>query len=329
MADALVFDRDFEPPYGVIDDVVPGVRRIVAKNPGPYTFRGTATFVLGRGEVAIIDPGPKDEAHIDAIVAALAATGETVSHILITHTHPDHSPGAAQLKTLTGATVVGFGGHPAEPDTPEDAFVYPKKEGDKEGSKDPHDPEAASEEHRGDVDFAPDHTVGTGDVIDGSGWRAEALHTPGHIANHLCFALPDLGIVFTGDHVMGWSTSVISPPGGDLSDYLASLELLAARPEQLYIPTHGKPIPRGPEFANGLAAHRNDRTAQILGQLRSGETSVPKMVEALYLGLDERLVPAAGRSVLAHLLDLVGRGDVVAEAKDGHRIGTGSTFRLA
>jgi glyoxylase-like metal-dependent hydrolase (beta-lactamase superfamily II) len=326
VADPLFFDRDFEPPYGVIEDVLPGVRRIVAKNPGPYTFKGSATFVLGRGEVAVIDPGPKDEAHIDAILAALVEHGETVSHVLVTHTHPDHSPGTALLKERTGAKSYGFGRHPVEPDTPEDAFEYPKKDN---GNADPHDPEATSEEHRGDVDFVPDHAVTTGDVITGKGWRAEALHTPGHISNHLCFALPDLGLVFTGDHVMGWSTSVISPPGGDLSDYLASLQLLAGRRESIYVPTHGKPIPKGPEFANGLLAHRNARTDQVLDQLQAGETSVPKMVDALYIGLDERLVPAAGRSVLAHLLDLMRRGLVTADVKAGCRVGTGSSFRLA
>ena len=325
MSEPLFFDRDFAPPYGIIEDLVPGVRRIVAKNPGPYTFQGSATFVIGRGEVGIIDPGPKDETHIDAIVTALAQTGETVSHILITHTHPDHSPGTAMLKERTRAVTYGFGRHPVEPDTPEDAFVYPKSE----NGADPHDPEASSEEHRGDIDFVPDHFTTTGDVIAGSGWRAEALHTPGHIANHLCFAFPDLGLVFTGDHVMGWSTSVISPPGGDLSDYLASLALLRDRPESVYVPTHGKPIPKGPDFATGLLDHRNNRTEQILGQLRIGTTAVPTIVEALYLGLDERLIPAAGRSVLAHLLDLLQRGLVVAEAREGHRIGTGSSFRLA
>lgn len=311
----------------MIDDVLPGVRRVVAKNPGPYTFKGSATFILGRGEVAVIDPGPKDETHIDAILAALAETGETVSHVLITHTHPDHSPGTALLKERTGAESYGFGRHPAEPDTAEDTFEYPKKDNDKD-STDPHDPEASSEEHRGDIDFVPDHGVTSGDVITGNGWRAEALHTPGHIANHLCFALPDLGLVFTGDHVMGWSTSVISPPGGDLSDYLASLQLLADRPEAIYVPTHGKPIQNGTEFAQGLLAHRNTRTGQILAQLQAGETSVPKIVETLYVGLDERLIPAAGRSVLAHLLDLLRRGFVTADAKHGHRIGTGSSFRI-
>jgi glyoxylase-like metal-dependent hydrolase (beta-lactamase superfamily II) len=171
--------------------------------------------------------------------------------------------------------------------------------------------------------------VTTNDVIVGEGWRADALHTPGHIANHLCFAFPEFDAMFTGDHIMGWSTSVISPPGGDLSEYLASLALVAERPESLYIPTHGAPIPDGPAFANGLTDHRNSRTAQIVERLQAGETAIPTIVEQLYLGLYERLVPAAGRSVLAHMLELVRRGDVVAEAKPEHRVGTGSTFRLA
>ncbi len=192
--------------------------------------------------------------------------------------------------------------------------------------------ETESEEHRGDTDFVPDHYLSTGDEVVGETWRTEALHTPGHIANHLCFAFPDLGsngVVFTGDHVMGWSTSVISPPGGHLADYLRSLELLTERAEQTYVPTHGAPIMSGPELARGILAHRHFRTAQVLEQLKSGQTSIPKIVEQLYIGLDSRLIPAAGRSILAHMIDLIERGHVLGKAKPGFRVGTASTFTLA
>jgi glyoxylase-like metal-dependent hydrolase (beta-lactamase superfamily II) len=320
----LPFRHDFEPPYGTLEEIVPGLRRVVANNPGPYTFRGTATFIVGHGDVAVIDPGPKDEVHTQAILDALQPTGERVSHILVTHTHPDHSPGTKLLKERTGAETYAWGGHPHEPGTAEDAFDYPKPEG--------YDPEAASEEHRGDTDFVPDHYLSTGDEVVGETWRTEALHTPGHIANHLCFAFPDLGtdgVVFTGDHVMGWSTSVISPPGGHLADYLRSLELLTARKEQTYVPTHGAPVANGPELARGILAHRNFRTAQVLEQLKAGQTSVPAIVEQLYIGLDARLIPAAGRSILAHMIDLIERGHVIGKSKPGFRVGTASTFTLA
>ena len=303
----------------------------MANNPGPYTFRGSATFIVGRGDVAVIDPGPKDDAHTEAILASLACTGERVTHILITHTHPDHSPGTAALKERTGATTYGWGKHPIEPGSPEDAFEYPKKgDVDSRNSADPHDPEKSSEEHRGDTDFIPDVYLSTGDEVRADTWRTEALHTPGHIANHLCFAFPDLDTVFTGDHVMGWSTSVISPPGGHLGDYLQSLQLLSSRPETTYVPTHGAPIMGGPDFARALIEHRNVRTEQVLHQMAAGVTLIPDMVSALYIGLDERLIPAAGRSLLAHMIDLINRGLAVgASNKDGHRIGTNSTFTLA
>jgi glyoxylase-like metal-dependent hydrolase (beta-lactamase superfamily II) len=319
----LPFKLDFEPPYGTLEEIVPGLRRVVANNPGPYTFRGTATFIVGHGDVAVIDPGPKDERHTQAILDSLKKTGERVSHILVTHTHPDHSPGTKLLKELTGASTYAWGGHPHEPGTPEDAFDYPKPDG--------YDPEKASEEHRGDTDFVPDHYLSTGDVVAGGTWRTEALHTPGHIANHLCFAFPDLGdgVVFTGDHVMGWSTSVISPPGGHLADYLHSLELLVKRPEQTYVPTHGAPISDGRGLARGILAHRRFRTDQVLAQLKAGQTSIPKIVEQLYVGLDARLIPAAGRSILAHMIDLIERGHVRSDSKPGFRVGTASTFVLA
>ena len=309
---ALVFDRSLDVTYGVAQDIVGGLRRVVADNSGPYTFKGTATFVIGRGEVAIVDPGPADEKHIDAIENALAVRGERVSHILITHTHPDHSPGAALLKERTGAPTYGFGPHPidaeASPETVSPETASSETVPRKTASKDSVDEKS---EDSGDRDFRPDIVVHHGDEITGSGWRVEAVHTPGHLANHLCFALPAERLLFTGDHVMGWSTSVISPPGGDLDDYLASLRLLLERPDRVYLPTHGSPIERPHEFVRGLLAHRAQRTRQIIERIAGGAVTIPSIVTALYVGLDERLVKAAGRSVLAHLVSLERRGDVV------------------
>ena len=309
---SLEFDRSLQVTYRIADEVLPGIRRVVAENPGPYTFLGTATFIVGTGEVAIIDPGPADEAHIDALLSAVG--GERVSHILITHTHPDHSPGAALLKARTGAAVYGFGPHPSD-DGYTERYGY-ETAADREKAKKCADTadQKSSEEH-GDKSFAPDVPLSHGDVVSGPGWSVEAVHTPGHLANHLCFALGD-GTLFTGDHVMGWSTSVISPPGGNLSDYLASMALLLDRPDRTYVPTHGSPIADPHTHVRGLIQHRHDRTAQVIDQLRAGATTIPEIVEALYIGLDPLLEKAAGRSVLAHLLDLVRRGDVTEHFSD-------------
>lgn len=325
---SLEFDRSLQVTYRVADEVLPGIRRVVAENPGPYTFLGTATFIVGTGDVAIIDPGPDDDAHIEALLAAIG--DEQVSHILITHTHPDHSPGAAKLKERTGATVYGFGPHPSDGGFVE-RYGYEtatdraktRADDEKAGADQEQDrPEQeqasadpkSSEEH-GDQSFAPDVTLRHGDRLSGATWSTEAVHTPGHLANHLCFALGD-GTLFTGDHVMGWSTSVISPPGGNLSDYLASMELLLERGDTAYVPTHGSPILDPHDYVRALVQHRHDRTAQIIEQLHLGARTIPAIVEALYIGLDPRLEKAAGRSVLAHLLDLVRRGDVIEQFTD-------------
>lgn len=311
---ALNFDRSLEVTYRVSDEVLPGIRRVVAENPGPYTFKGTATFLIGRGDVAIVDPGPADEAHIDAIVAALA--GERITHQLITHTHPDHSPGARLIKERTGAPTFGFGPHPVLDDH---ASAHEPKEYDEDEAKKPQADQNAdasqnekSSEEKSDVNFVPDTVLRDGDAIKGANWMVEAVHTPGHLANHLCFSL-DGRVLFTGDHVMGWSTSVISPPGGDLDDYLASLAKLLPRTESIYVPTHGSPISNPHDFVRGLIDHRNERTAQIQGQLRAGPRTVRELVTALYLGLDTRLITAAGRSVTAHLESLERAGAVVKE----------------
>lgn len=285
MAADIPFRRDFAFEYGRLEAVAPGIRRIVARNPGPFTFKGTGTYVVGAGEVAVIDPGPDLSEHIEAVLAALA--GEQVTHILVTHTHRDHSPAAGAIKTATGAPTYGFGPHA----------------GGKRGEP--------GIEEGGDWDFVPDIVVADGDEIVGSNWRFEALHTPGHTSNHLCFALPDSGVLFSGDHVMGWSTSVIAPPDGDMAAYMASLDKLLARQDLVYWPTHGPAITEPHRHVRAFIAHRREREAAIIDCLKSGIDSVPGMVERLYIGLDPRLRGAAGRSVLAHLIDLIDR-DIVA-----------------
>ncbi len=279
--------------YGVLADVSPLVRRIVAHNPGKFTYTGTGTYVVGRGSVAVIDPGPDDEAHVDALLAALA--GETVSHIVITHTHRDHSPASRAVAAATSAPVVGFGPHPPEDLRPD-----------------------AGDEEPGDMDFRPDHVLRDGDVVDGRGWTLEAIHTPGHISNHLCFALPEEQALFTGDHVMGWSTTVIPPPDGNMTDYLASLVLLFDRDDAVHWPTHGPPIHRPEPHVRALHAHRLDREAQILAQLAGGPATIPELVAALYADVDPRLHEPAGRSVLAHLIRLEDAGRVASEPTGIH-----------
>jgi glyoxylase-like metal-dependent hydrolase (beta-lactamase superfamily II) len=278
----IPFRRDFSFEYGRIEPVAPGIRRIVARNPSPFTFRGTGTYIVGEGEVAVIDPGPDLDEHIAALLTGLA--GERVTHILITHTHRDHSPAAAAVKAATGAPTYGFGPHA----------------GGQRG-------EAAVEEG-GDWDFVPDVTVHDGDAINGPGWHFDAVHTPGHTSNHLCFALPEQRILFSGDHVMGWSTSVIAPPDGDMAAYMASLDKLLRRSDQVYWPTHGPAITEPYAHVRAFIAHRREREAGILECLKTGASQIEDIVDRLYLGLQPGLRRAAGRSVHAHLIDLVGRG---------------------
>jgi glyoxylase-like metal-dependent hydrolase (beta-lactamase superfamily II) len=287
MAVEIPFRREFSFEYGRLESVAPGLRRIVANNPGPFTFRGTGTYVVGEGEVAVIDPGPDLAEHVAALLAGLA--GERITHILVTHTHRDHSPAAAAVKAATGAPTYGFGPHA----------------GGKRG-------EAAVEEG-GDWDFTPDVVVKDGDEIAGPGWRFEAVHTPGHTSNHLCFALPDRGILFSGDHVMGWSTSVIAPPDGDMAAYMGSLDKLLRRPDRIYWPTHGPAISEPHDHVRAFIAHRREREAGIIACLEAGVGQIDAMVERLYVGLNPNLKRAAGRSVLAHLIDLAGRGIVAGD----------------
>ncbi len=287
MAVDIPFRRDFAFDYARLEPVAPGIRRIVARNPSPFTFKGTGTYVVGAGEVAVIDPGPDLAEHVEALLAGLS--GEQVTHILITHTHRDHSPAAAPLKAATGAPTYGFGPHA----------------GGKRGEP--------GIEEGGDWDFLPDVTVHDGDEIAGDGWRFEAVHTPGHTSNHLCFALPDSGVLFSGDHVMGWSTSVIAPPDGDMAAYMASLDKLLGRRDRVYWPTHGPAITEPHGHVRAFVAHRREREAGILDCLAAGAERIDAIVERLYVGLPPGLRHAAGRSVHAHLIDLAGRGVVTSD----------------
>jgi glyoxylase-like metal-dependent hydrolase (beta-lactamase superfamily II) len=287
MAVDIPYRREIAFEYGRLEPVAPAVRRIVARNPGPFTYKGTGTYVVGDGEVAVIDPGPDLAEHVEALLASLA--GEQVTHILVTHTHRDHSPAAKALKDATGAPTYGFGPHA----------------GGRRGEP--------GVEEGGDWDFVPDIVVRDGDWIDSNNWRFEAAHTPGHTSNHLCFALPDAGILFSGDHVMGWSTSVIAPPDGDMAAYMASLDKLLHRRDAVYWPTHGPAITEPERHVRAFIAHRREREAGIIECLKSGLETTDAIVERLYVGLNPALRRAAARSVLAHLIDLIGR-DIVAAA---------------
>ncbi|HWC39075.1 MAG TPA: MBL fold metallo-hydrolase [Acidimicrobiales bacterium] len=280
---ALPLSRDIEFAYGVPDRLSPLVRRVVAHNPNMFTFTGTGTYLVGDDEVAVVDPGPDLPDHVSAIVDAL--DGARVTHILVTHTHRDHSPGARLLQERTGAPTYGWGPHPTRDAT--------------EGA-----------EEAGDTEFVPDVTVTHGDVIGGTGWTVECLHTPGHISNHVCYALVEERGLFTGDHVMGWSTSVVSPPEGDMGDYFRSLELLLARDDEIYWPTHGPPVRDPKTLVRAFIAHRRHREDQILDSLAMGATTIEDMVPIIYADVAPELHPAAARSTYAHLLHLVDTGRV-------------------
>ena len=281
------FNTDFDPNYGELIDVSPRLRRIVCNNPSKYTFHGTGTYVIGHTDVAVVDPGPRDPAHVEALLQALG--NETVRAILITHTHGDHSPAASALHDATGAPVLGFGPHP------QDATSEEAEEAD-DGNQ--------HETHRPDVDFNPETRLAHGDTVEGPGWTVQALHTPGHISNHLCFALAEENAVLTGDHVMGWSTTIIPPPDGDVSDYLRSLQLLLNRSDEVLYPTHGGPVNNPQPYVSALLNHRLRRETQILGQLAEGPSSAKQMVAVLYSDVRKELHRPAARSVVAHLAKL-------------------------
>lgn len=292
---AIPFIADPDPPYGAARRVSPLIRRLVANNPSPFTYTGTGTYIVGAGEVAVIDPGPALPEHLDAIMGAVA--GETVTHILITHTHLDHSPLAGPLAAKTGAPVFAYGRHGS-------------------GRTGGLDREEAVEEGA-DRDFRFDEALRDGDRIGGAGWTFEVLHTPGHTSNHLCFALEEERALFTGDHVMGWSTTVISPPDGDMTAYMANLRRLLERDDASLWPTHGLPVTAPKPFLEALIAHREERIAQILEILAAGPATIAEMVPRMYRDVPDYLHPAAARSVLAHLIQLVDENRVAAAGAGG------------
>jgi glyoxylase-like metal-dependent hydrolase (beta-lactamase superfamily II) len=271
-----------------LEQVAPGVRRLLAPNPSHFTFTGTQTYVVGMGEVAVIDPGPDDPDHVEALIRALS--GERVSAILVTHTHRDHSPASRPLAAATGAPIIGCAPLAIADDGPRADAAF-------------------------DFDYAPDLVLADGGRVAGDDWTLAAVATPGHTSNHLCFAFPERSALFTGDHIMGWSTTIVSPPDGDMAAYMASLERLLERDDDIYFPTHGPAIETPREHVKALIAHRRGREAQIVGQLAAGEGRIPAMVRALYTDIDPALHPAAARSVLAHLIDLRERGRVRQEGE--------------
>ena len=294
----IPFVKDFDPEYGVCRRVSPRIRRVVANNPGPFTFTGTGTYIVGNGTVAVIDPGPDDGAHLEALLAAVE--GETVSHVLVTHTHRDHAPLARPFADAVGALVLA-----ARP---------PARETHASGGLD----EAE------DQTFRPDVILNDGDRLAGPDWTLETLATPGHASNHLAFALIEENALFSGDHVMGWATSVVAPPDGDMGVYMDSLERVTARGFDTLWPTHGAPVTEPAPFLTAYKAHRLEREAQILARLEAGDRTISAMVPGLYAAVDERLWPAASLSVLAHLIDLTRRGVVVCDGEPD----LASAFRL-
>ncbi len=276
-------------PTGVAMPLSPLVARVLAPNPSPFTFTGTQTYVVGVGDVAVIDPGPDEADHLAALMAGIA--GRSVVAIVCTHTHRDHSQAARPLSEMTGAPVIGCAPLTLEDDGPRADAAF-------------------------DAAYRPDRVLADGERLGGDGWTLEAVATPGHTSNHLCFALVEEQALFTGDHVMGWSTSVISPPDGDMADYMRSMQRLLEREDAVYYPAHGEPIDNPQRLVRGMMGHRKQREGQILRFLeRNGDSVIPDMVAEMYKGVDPRLHPAAGRSVLAHLIDLDQRG--IVRAADG------------
>ena len=279
-----VYQYDFD--YAKLEIVSPLVRRITARNPSGFTFNGTGTYIIGHGNVAVIDPGPMIDEHIKALEHTLS--GERVTHILITHTHMDHSPAAEPLKQIWGSPTFGFGRHGAG----KIAEGTPIEEG-------------------GDMAFEPDHHVSDGEIIQGDGWTIECVYTPGHTSNHMCYCLQEEKALFTGDHVMGWSTSVIGPPDGDMTAYMDSLKKLQLRDDQIYWPTHGTAITDVQPFVQAFIDHRGEREQQIMACLREGITQIPDMVPVMYPQTDPRMFPAAERSVLSAMIRLIETGEVL------------------
>ncbi len=286
----LSFDLVFEPAYGRAVEIAAGVARITANNPGPFTFHGTNSYLFGTDTLAVIDPGPDDDRHFETLMAAIGK--RPVSHIFFSHTHRDHSPLTARLKAATGALVLAEGPH---------RWARERRAGE------------VGLDASADLAFRPDRQLADGEVVDGGQWRLKTVLTPGHAANHAAFALEGTGILFSADHVMGWSTTIVAPPDGSMADYMASLDKLIGRGDRLLLPGHGGPVSRPATFMRGLKAHRKMRERAILERIRLGDRTVRAMVEAIYRGTDPRLHGAAALSVLAHLEDLVARGLVHTE----------------
>ncbi|APR53283.1 MBL fold metallo-hydrolase [Sphingomonas koreensis] len=272
-----------DPATGEAILLEPLVTRILAANPSPFTYTGTETYLVGTSDVAVIDPGPDLPEHVDALLRAI--DGRRVVGILCTHTHRDHSPASRAIKAATGAPIIGCAALALDDDGPRADAAF-------------------------DRDYLPDRVLQDGDQLSGDGWTLTAVATPGHTSNHLCFALEESGALFTGDHIMGWSTSVIAPPDGDMGDYMASLDKLLGRKDRIYYPAHGEAVEKPQRLVRGMMGHRKQREGQILRLLGKQASEIPEMVEKMYVGLDPRLTGAAGRSVLAHLIDLRQRGIV-------------------
>jgi len=278
---SVSFTPENKPVYGTLVDIAPGIRRLVVKNPSRFTYHGTGVYVLGTGRVAVIDPGPVRPSATAALLSALK--DETVAAILVTHTHLDHSPAARELRAATGAPTMGFGPHGGDKGL----------QGVEEGA---------------DFEFQPDRTLRDGETVKGHGWTLRAVHTPGHTSNHLCYEYVERRALFSGDHVMGWSTTVVSPPDGNMSDYMTSLGKLLDRSDSRYYPTHGAPIDSPQTYVRALLTHRHDREQQILTCISRQPTSISEMVQTLYTEIPRELHSAAGRSVLSHLDKLIDEG---------------------
>ncbi|MBL4646389.1 MAG: MBL fold metallo-hydrolase [Rhizobiales bacterium] len=287
---ALAFNTDFDPQHGSAVPVAPNVARVTAPNSSSFTFHGTNSYLIGTRSLAIIDPGPLDETHFEALMQAI--DGRPVDAIILTHTHLDHTPLTQKLKQATGADVYAQGPHRAYRELDE--------------------AETARLGRSADLAFMPDHHLQDGDTVSGHDWELEAVHTPGHTANHIALSLHGTELMFSGDHVMGWSTTIVAPPDGSMTDYLRSLERLLARPQSHYLPGHGDTIPKAHAYVKGLKTHRLMRESAIMRQLDKGVTSISELVVRLYRTTPEHLHGAAAMTVLAHLEALVENGKAVA-----------------
>ncbi|MGB6116743.1 MAG: MBL fold metallo-hydrolase [Mesorhizobium sp.] len=291
----ISFDTEFAPAHGEPVPVADGVLRVTVNNPSPFTFHGTNSYIVGKDTLAVIDPGPEDDAHFDALISAIA--GRPVSHILVSHTHKDHSPLTRRLKAATGATVAAFGPHSA---------ARPLRIGE----INPLDASA-------DLEFMPDLILPDEAVVEGDGWSMRAVHTPGHIANHLSFALEGTGILFSADHVMAWATTIVAPPDGSMKDFMHSLDRLLGRDDRLYLPGHGGPVAKPLPFVRALKTHRKMRERAIVDRLEKGDRTIGAIVAAIYRDTDPRLHGAAALNVLAQLEALTEREVVTVEGEMG------------